>query len=60
MIFPLITGVVLDHLANGYTLLFTFCSAGYLIAFGLNHAFAPSFQRIALDGHGPRRGFPIA
>ena len=49
MIFPVITGMVLDHFLNGYALIFGFCSIAYLIAFALNHLLAPRFEPIALE-----------
>ena len=49
MIFPIVTGALLDRFANGYAIIFGFCSAAYLLAFGLNHLLAPRFDRIALE-----------
>jgi ACS family hexuronate transporter-like MFS transporter len=49
MAFPLITGVVLDHFANGYAIIFGFCSLAYLAAFGINHLLAPRFTPVVLD-----------
>ena len=46
MAFPLITGVVLDRFANGYAIIFGFCAAAYLVAFGLNHLLAPKFEPV--------------
>ena len=46
MAFPLITGVVLDRFANGYAIIFGFCSLAYLVAFGLNHVLAPKFEHV--------------
>jgi ACS family hexuronate transporter-like MFS transporter len=49
-LFPILTGRLLDRFAAmnnvtaGYTLLFTICGCSYLIAFGLNHLFAPRFE----------------
>ena len=48
--FPIITGRLLDrfeaegHATAGYALLFSICASAYLVAFGLNHALAPSFE----------------
>jgi ACS family hexuronate transporter-like MFS transporter len=54
MAFPLITGIVLDHFANGYAIIFGFCSLAYLAAFGINHLLAPKFTPLALgSGHRP-------
>ncbi|MBW8781372.1 MAG: MFS transporter [Verrucomicrobia bacterium] len=51
MAFPLITGFLLDRFANGYAIIFGFCSVAYLIAFIANHLLAPKFEPIAF--HGP-------
>lgn len=47
--FPLLTGYILDHFANGYTIVFGFCSVAYLIGFALNHLLARRFEPIAFD-----------
>ncbi len=49
IIFPLVTGLMLDHFANGYAIMFGFCSVAYLLAFWLNNLLAPSFEPIAID-----------
>jgi ACS family hexuronate transporter-like MFS transporter len=52
ILFPIITGIVLDHVANGYTLLFGFCSVAYLIAFAVNNALAPEYKPLAIASGG--------
>ena len=52
MAFPLITGVVLDHFANGYAIIFGFCSLAYLVAFSINHLLAPKFDPVSIDFRG--------
>jgi MFS transporter, ACS family, hexuronate transporter len=47
MAFPLLTGVILDHFANGYALVFGFCSIAYVLAFAVNHLLAPRFEPVA-------------
>lgn len=49
MAFPILTGMVLDHFANGYAIIFGFCSIAYLIAFGINQFLAPSFEPVKMD-----------
>lgn len=49
MAFPLITGVVLDRFANGYAIIFGFCSVAYLLAFAINHLLAPRFEPVAFE-----------
>jgi ACS family hexuronate transporter-like MFS transporter len=46
MIFPLLTGFVLDHDANGYAVIFAFCGGAYLLALVINHLIAPSFDPV--------------
>jgi MFS transporter, ACS family, hexuronate transporter len=46
MIFPLVTGVVLDTFADGYAVIFGFCSVAYVLAFAVNHLLAPRFEPI--------------
>ncbi|XHR27669.1 MAG: MFS transporter [Chthoniobacteraceae bacterium] len=46
MIFPILTGIVLDQFSNGYGILFGVCSIMYLVAFALNHLLAPRFEPI--------------
>ncbi len=48
MVFPLLTGMVLDRFANGYAILFGFCSVAYLLAFAANHLLAPQFTPVSL------------
>lgn len=48
ILFPIITGIVLDHFANGYTVLFGFCSVAYLIAFFINNALAPEYKPVEI------------
>jgi MFS transporter, ACS family, hexuronate transporter len=48
--FPLLTGVVLDHFkANGYAIIFGFCSAAYILAFIINHLLAPKFEPVPMQ-----------
>ena len=42
--FPIVTGVVLDHYASGYAILFGICSVAYLLAFVMHHLLAPDFE----------------
>jgi MFS transporter, ACS family, aldohexuronate transporter len=54
-IFPYVTGRLLDHYeklhqaTTGYAILFGICACMYLLAFGLNHLFAPRFEPIRLE-----------
>lgn len=48
ILFPLITGHVLDHFANGYAFIFGFCAGAYLLAFGLQSVLSPSFEPVKL------------
>jgi len=56
--FPILTGHVLDRFAAagnvtaGYALLFTACGCAYLVAFGVHHLLAPSFQPIQTTARG--------
>jgi ACS family hexuronate transporter-like MFS transporter len=45
--FPIITGLVLDHYKNGYAIIFSFCSVAYLLSFFINHLLAPKFEQVA-------------
>jgi ACS family hexuronate transporter-like MFS transporter len=51
-IFPILTGRLIDHfqahgsVSSAYAILFGICAVMYLIAFGLNHLFAPRFEPI--------------
>lgn len=53
MLFPIISGKVLDHFAAtgnvtaGYAILFGVCGSAYLLAFALNHVLAPKFVPVA-------------
>jgi ACS family hexuronate transporter-like MFS transporter len=42
--FPIAAGMVLDHFASGYTILFGICSGAYLVAFALHHLLAPRLE----------------
>jgi ACS family hexuronate transporter-like MFS transporter len=53
MAFPLITGILLDRFANGYAIIFGFCSVAYIIAFIANHLLAPSYNPVRLDSRSP-------
>jgi ACS family hexuronate transporter-like MFS transporter len=46
--FPLLTGVLLDHFANGYAIIFGICSMAYLLAFAINSLLAPNFEPVDL------------
>ena len=46
---PYATGRVLDHLANGYTILFGICSVAYLVTLAMNQWLAPSFEPVRFD-----------
>jgi MFS transporter, ACS family, hexuronate transporter len=52
MIFPIFCGFILDkftaagNVTAGYNVLFVICAFAYLVAFGLNHLFAPKFEEI--------------
>jgi len=52
IIFPIVTGRMLDHFSAqnhvtaGYAILFGICGCMYLVAFGLNHLFAPRFDPV--------------
>jgi ACS family hexuronate transporter-like MFS transporter len=46
MIFPIVVGMALDRFANGYTMIFGYCSMAYLAAFALNHLLAPRFEPV--------------
>jgi ACS family hexuronate transporter-like MFS transporter len=48
MLFPIITGMLLDRFSNGYTIIFGFCSVAYLLAFGVNYLLAPKYDPIKL------------
>ena len=56
MLFPIITGALLDHFKKignvtaGYTILFAMCASAYLIAFVVNHALAPRFEPVVPAG----------
>ena len=48
MIFPIVTGLLLDKFqAGGYTIVFIICAFAYLVAFALNHLFAPKFEELS-------------
>ena len=53
MIFPIVCGLILDkftaagNVTGGYTILFVICAFAYLVAFGLNHLFAPKFEELS-------------
>jgi ACS family hexuronate transporter-like MFS transporter len=54
-IFPILTGKMLDHFTKqhnvtaGYAILFGICGCAYLVAFALNHLFAPRFESFNLQ-----------
>jgi MFS transporter, ACS family, hexuronate transporter len=53
--FPVITGRMLDHfkalnnVTAGYAILFGICAFAYILAFALNHVFAPRFEPVNLE-----------
>jgi len=53
MIFPVVTGLLLDKfqaagdITAGYNILFLICAFAYLVAFALNHLFAPNFEEMS-------------
>ncbi len=51
MIFPIVTGMVLDRFAggSGYAIIFGFCSVAYIVAFILNHLLAPKFEPVQME-----------
>lgn len=55
-IFPILTGMMLDHFEKvhqataGYAVLFGICGCMYLLAFGLNHLFAPRYEPLRIHG----------
>lgn len=56
IIFPKFSGALLDHYkltasgeSAGYVILFTICSSAYIVAFAINHLFAPRFEAIRLQ-----------
>ena len=55
MIFPIFAGKLLDHYKTvaggqsaGYAILFAMCGGAYVVAFLLNHVFAPRFEPVPL------------
>jgi len=53
ILFPLFAGALLDHYkataggeTAGYAILFIMCGSAYVVAFALNHLFAPRFDQI--------------
>jgi ACS family hexuronate transporter-like MFS transporter len=45
MVFPLVCGLILDSMGGaGYSILFGYCSAAYLVAFALNSLLCPRFE----------------
>jgi MFS transporter, ACS family, hexuronate transporter len=56
MIFPLLTGVLLDHykaagsVTSGYNILFSICAFAYLVSFAIHHALAPKFEPVRTEG----------
>jgi len=55
MLFPLLTGALLDHfkalgrVTAGYAILFGCCAFAYLVAFALHHLCAPKFEPLRPD-----------
>jgi len=54
MLFPAITGTLLDafkaagNVTAGYAILFSICAFAYLVAFVINHLFAPRFEQFSM------------
>jgi len=52
---PLYAGKLLDrfqasgNITAGYAVLFSLCGFAYLLAFAVNHALAPRFDRLEID-----------
>lgn len=49
MIFPVLTGMILDKFSDGYAIVFGFCAIAYLLAFFLNNLLAPRFVPVRLE-----------
>jgi ACS family hexuronate transporter-like MFS transporter len=55
ILFPLYSGKLLDrfqandNITAGYAVLFAICGTAYLIAFAINHALAPRFDRLEVE-----------
>jgi ACS family hexuronate transporter-like MFS transporter len=55
MIFPIVTGRLLDHykavnsIQTGYAILFGICACAYLVAFTINHVLAPKYEAVLMD-----------
>lgn len=55
MIFPLLTGALLDHfkakgsVTAGYNILFGICAFAYLVAFAVHHLLAPKFEQVKME-----------
>jgi len=47
--FPLLAGMLLDRSANGYAIIFGFCSVAYILGFLVNHLLAPKFESVAFE-----------
>jgi ACS family hexuronate transporter-like MFS transporter len=55
ILFPIFSGKLLDRfqaagdVTAGYAVLFGICGSAYLVAFAINHALAPRFERLEID-----------
>ena len=49
ILFPIITGVVLDSFKNGYTMIFGYCSLAYVLALVINNLLAPDFKTLSFE-----------
>jgi ACS family hexuronate transporter-like MFS transporter len=49
ILFPIITGVVLDSFKNGYTMIFGYCSLAYVLALVINNSLAPDFKTLTFE-----------
>lgn len=56
MLFPILTGMLLDHfekvkgdITAGYSILFGICACAYLVAFVINHLLAPRYEPVKME-----------
>lgn len=47
MLFPIFVGYLLDKNNEGYTILFMFCPAAYLLSFGIHHLLTRKFEPVS-------------
>ncbi|MEP6846952.1 MAG: MFS transporter, partial [Panacibacter sp.] len=54
ILFPLLTGIILDHfklagnLNTGYNIIFVICGSAYLLAWLVMHLFSPTMKEVKL------------